>query len=161
MYTSEELAFFVKTSGMKHIKSAPHHPDTNGCAARAVTTFKSTMKKLKDIESMSDGLRTILFQYCITLTSVIGKSPAELLMNRKLNKKLNLIKPDADSSDVSHPKNSQRFEIEEKVWVQNFNLGEMDSRQYCSYNRSCFISSPNRNRTSTKTCRPFKKEEKY
>ena len=132
MYTSEEFAFFVKTSDMKHIKSAPHHTGTNGCAERAVRTFKPTMKKLKDIESMSGRLRTFLFQYCITLSSVIGKSPAELLMNRKLNKKLNIIKPDADSSEVSHPENSQRFEIEEKVWVRNFNLGEMDSRRYCS-----------------------------
>lgn len=48
VYTSEEFAFFVKTSGMKLTKSAPYHPALNGCAERAVRTFKTTMKKGKD-----------------------------------------------------------------------------------------------------------------
>ena len=91
---------------MKHIKSVPYHPATSGCAERSVRTFETTMKKLKDIESISDRLRTFLLQYCITPQSFIGKSPAQLRMNRKLNKKLNIIKPDADSSEVSHPINS-------------------------------------------------------
>ena len=86
------------------------------------------MKKLKDIESISDRLRTFLLQYCITPQSFIGKSPAQLRMNRKLNKKLNIIKPDADSSEVSHLINNWRFEIDEKVRVRNFDQGEMDSR---------------------------------
>ena len=45
-------------------------------------------------------------------------------MNRKLNNKLNIIKPDADSHKVNYPINSRSFEIDEKVWVRNFNLGE-------------------------------------
>ena len=40
------------------------------------------MKKLKDIESMSDRLQMFLFQYCITPQPMIGKSPAELLTNK-------------------------------------------------------------------------------
>ena len=69
VYTSEEFEFFVKTSGMKHIKSAPYHPAINRCAERAVRTFKTTTKKVKDIESMPDILQTFLFQYCITTQS--------------------------------------------------------------------------------------------
>ena len=38
------------------IKSSPNNPATNRCAASVVRTFKTTMKKLKDIESMSDRL---------------------------------------------------------------------------------------------------------
>ena len=82
VFTSEEFSFFVKTSGMKHIKSASYHPANNKCAERAVRTFKTMMKKLKDIESMSDRLQMFLFQYCITPQSMIGKSPAELLTNK-------------------------------------------------------------------------------
>ena len=81
--TSHEFAFFVKTSGIKHIKSAPYHPAPSGCARGSVRTFKTTMKKLKDIESISDRLRTFLLQYCITPQSFIGKSPAQRLMNKK------------------------------------------------------------------------------
>ena len=72
---------------------------------------------------MSDRLQIFLFQYRITPQSITGKSPEELLMNRKLNNRLNIIKPDADSSKVSYPRNSQSFEIDEEVWVRNFNLG--------------------------------------
>ena len=45
---------------------------------------------------MSDRLRTFLFQYRITPQAIACKSPAELLMNRKLNNKLKIIKLDAD-----------------------------------------------------------------
>ena len=91
---------------MKHIKLAPYYPATSGCAERSVRTFKTTMKKLEDIESISDRLRTFLFQYCITPQFFIGKSTAQLRMNRKLSNKLNIIEPDVDSSKVSHPINS-------------------------------------------------------
>ena len=107
VFTSDEFAFFCcETSEMKHIKSAPFHPATNGCAEKAVRTFKVTMKKLKDIQSMSERLRTFLFQYCITPLSITGKSPVELFMNRKLNNKLNVMKPDEDSSEVNRSLNS-------------------------------------------------------
>ena len=82
------------------------------------------MKKLTDITSLTEKLQTFLFQYRITPQSITGKSPAELLMNRKLNNKLNIIKPDADSYKANYPINSRSFEIDEKVWVRNFNVGE-------------------------------------
>ena len=72
------------------------------------------MKKLRDITSMSEKLQTFLFQYSIIPQSITGKSPAELLMNRKLNNKLNIIKPDADSHKANYPINSCSFEIDSK-----------------------------------------------
>ena len=45
-------------------------------------------------------------------------------MNRKINNKLNTIKPDADSSEVSRSIDSRSFEIDEDVWIHNFNLGQ-------------------------------------
>ena len=89
-FKSDEFELFLKISGIKHIMSAPYHPSTNGCVERerAVRTFKTTMKKLTDITSMSEKLQTFLFQYRIIPQSITGKSPAELLMNRKLNNKL-------------------------------------------------------------------------
>ena len=83
------LSYFLKTRVLnKHIKSAPYHPSTNGCTERAVRAFKTTMKKLTDITSMSEKLQTFLFQYRIIPPSITGKSPAELLINRKLNNKI-------------------------------------------------------------------------
>ena len=43
-FALEEFANFAKANGIKHIKSAPYHPSTNGAVERLVQTFKKTMK---------------------------------------------------------------------------------------------------------------------
>ena len=48
-FTSQEFAEFMKRNGIKHIKSTPYHPSTNGLAERFVQTFKRAM--LKDFGS--------------------------------------------------------------------------------------------------------------
>ena len=39
-FTSAEIAGFIKTNGIKHIRCAPYHPSSNGCAERFVQIFK-------------------------------------------------------------------------------------------------------------------------
>lgn len=36
----------MKKNGIKHFKSAPHHPATNGLVERFVQTFKKSMKAM-------------------------------------------------------------------------------------------------------------------
>ena len=43
-FVAEEFASFAKANGIKHIKSAPYHPSTNGAVERLVQTFKKAMK---------------------------------------------------------------------------------------------------------------------
>ena len=43
-FTSEDFAYFMKANGIKHIRSAPYHPSSNGLAKRFVQTFKRGMK---------------------------------------------------------------------------------------------------------------------
>ena len=43
-FVSEEFATFAKLNGIKHIKSAPYHPSTNGALERLVQAFKKAMK---------------------------------------------------------------------------------------------------------------------
>ena len=47
-YVSEEFEDFLKRNGIRHIRSVPYHPSSNGIAERAAQTFKKGMKKLKD-----------------------------------------------------------------------------------------------------------------
>ena len=75
------------------------------------------MEKLADVKSMPQKLQMFLFQYHITPQSFTDEFPSELLMNRKLTNRLNIIKLDTDSHEVS-----RNFEINENVWVRNFNL---------------------------------------
>ena len=44
---SEEFLHFLRMNGVKHIRSAPYHPRTNGLAERFVQTLKQALKAAK------------------------------------------------------------------------------------------------------------------
>ena len=82
-FTREEFERFMKKNGILHIKSAPYHPATNGCAGRLARTFKDIFRKMEGSGSLKEKLNTFLFTYKITSQSTNCISPAEFLMNRK------------------------------------------------------------------------------
>ena len=47
-FTSEEFKQFLKANGIRHERSAPYHPATNGLEERAVQTLKEGLKKAKE-----------------------------------------------------------------------------------------------------------------
>ena len=127
-FTSKEFKDFIK-NGILHITSAPYHPSTNGLAERAVQSFKSGLKKTSG-DSIQDKLSKFLFKYRITPHSTTGVSPAELLMNRRLSSRLDLLYPNISKKiqaqqikqklghDNSKPLHS--FELGDAVFVENF-----------------------------------------
>ena len=63
-FTSEEFAHFMKVNGIKHIRSAPYHPSTNGLAERFVQTFKRAMKiSAQDEPNLNTRLSQFLLGY--------------------------------------------------------------------------------------------------
>ena len=44
-FTSQEFETFLKRHGVRHVRTAPYHPASNGQVERAVQTFKTAMKK--------------------------------------------------------------------------------------------------------------------
>jgi transposase InsO family protein len=94
-WVSEEFRQFCQTNGCQHIKSTPYHPKTNGLAEHAVRTFKKRMSVAKSSSTdINTGLRKFLMSYRNTPHKSMGRSPAELLFCRRLQTRLDLLKPD-------------------------------------------------------------------
>ena len=43
-FTSEAFATFTKQNGIKHVRSAPYHPASNGLAERFIQSLKLSLK---------------------------------------------------------------------------------------------------------------------
>ena len=91
-FTSAEFSEFMARNGIRHIKSAPYCPATNGLAERAVQTFKNALKKASTTDVEAE-LSKFLFCYRITPHSIMGASPAELLLKRQPRSLLTRLRP--------------------------------------------------------------------
>jgi len=95
-------------NGIHHIRSAPHHPTTNGLAYHAVQTLNESLKKTAP-GSLQARVSHFLFTYRITPHTTTGVSPAELLMARQLRSHLSLLHPDtAMQKRVNQKQRSQK-----------------------------------------------------
>lgn len=90
-FTSCEFQEFLRCNGVKHLRSAPYHPASNGLAERAVQTVKAGVAKLSG--SLTVRLSRFLFKYRVTPQATTGIAPAELLMGRRLRTHLDLLFP--------------------------------------------------------------------
>lgn len=90
-------------NGLEHITPAPYHASSNGCAERAVQTFKLMMKKAGD-GNLNTKVSWALFSNRITPQSTTGLSPAEMLQGRRLRSTLDQIHPDRPNKGGKHPK---------------------------------------------------------
>ncbi|KAM3961452.1 LOW QUALITY PROTEIN: uncharacterized protein ACR2FA_004568 [Aphomia sociella] len=116
---SEEMNTFLNANNIKHVTTAPYHPATNGLAERMVQTVKDKLRKMSDIPwdiripNMLLGLRA-------TPCSSTNKSPAELLMNRRLRTLLDTIHP----KNISNKKVEQQVEVNAQTKHRESNVGQ-------------------------------------
>uniref|UniRef100_A0A0L8HA74 Integrase catalytic domain-containing protein n=1 Tax=Octopus bimaculoides TaxID=37653 RepID=A0A0L8HA74_OCTBM len=106
------LNSYRRSSGIFHT-SSPHYPQGNGEAEHAAQTVKNLLKKASDPY-------IAMLNYCSTPLQH-GKSPAELLMNRKLRTRIPTIfyKNVSCQENVEQHKNADsRLKLKQKV---NFN----------------------------------------
>ncbi|XP_031780280.1 uncharacterized protein K02A2.6-like [Nasonia vitripennis] len=91
-FTSEASKEFLDNNNVKHNRTAPYHPASNGAAENAVRSFKNKFKKLcKDKLSRQDALLRYLLYYRSTPHSTTGVSPDELQIGKKLRTRLSAI----------------------------------------------------------------------
>ena len=91
-FTSSEFAQFMQRNGIRHVKTAPYHPASNGLVEWAVQTVKGGLKKLVE-GSLETRLSRFLFTYRLTPHSTTGISPAELMMGKRLHSQFDLLQP--------------------------------------------------------------------
>ena len=131
-FTSEEFSQFLQKNGVRHVRTPPYHPASNGLAERAVQTFKEGMKKMQE-GSVETKLLRFLFKYRITPHSSTGVSPAELMFGRKLRSHLDCLQPHLhekveDSQNrqkIGHDSRakSREFRVDELVYAKNYGSG--------------------------------------
>ncbi|XP_065941318.1 retrovirus-related Pol polyprotein from transposon 297 [Magallana gigas] len=84
-FSCHEFKCFASDWEFAHRTSSPRYPRSNGQAERCIQTIKNLLKKAE--ESNSDP-NIALLEYRNTPIDGIGKSPAQLLMNRSLRSKI-------------------------------------------------------------------------
>lgn len=115
-FTSDEFAQFCARHGIRHLRSAPGHPQSNGQAERYVDTVKNALKKgIDDGGKVSDVLCKFLFRYRSTPHSTTNATPAELFLKRQLRTVLDLLRPTAaDASSNNRKRYRSNFDCHTK-----------------------------------------------
>ena len=132
-FTSSEFESFLSNNGIRHIKTSPYHPASNGLAERAVQVFKETMKKLPSSDSIETRLSKFLFWYRLTPHSTTGVPPSALLLGRVSRSLLDLLKPSLSTKvrqkqevqKFNHdgPSRDRKFRVGDAVYVKEFPFG--------------------------------------
>ncbi len=130
-FTSEEFARFMKTNGIKHIRTTPYHPSSNGLAERFVQTFKRAMKAgEKDGKSLQHGLSNFLLTYRSTPHATTNQSPSALFLKREVRTRLDLMKPDGERQ-VAAKQAMQKMAHDKKAKARELTVGqEVMARNY-------------------------------
>ena len=129
-FTSEEFATFMSRNGIRHITTAPYHPASNGLAERAVGTFKSGLTKMQGVDD-DVKLQRFLFMCRCVPHSTTGIPPAELLMGRRLQSALDLLKPNLAENverkqtkfKMKEDRKCRDFVTGDDVYIRNFSTG--------------------------------------
>ncbi|UYV77938.1 K02A2.6-like [Cordylochernes scorpioides] len=116
-FTSEEFRQFMTRNGIRHLRTAPFHPSSNGLAERAVQTIKTGLKKVQQ-GSISQRLAEILLGYRRTPIASIGKSPSEMMFGHNIRSRLDLILPNPGKSE------EPGFKLGESVWYRTYKSGQ-------------------------------------
>ena len=123
-FTSDEFAEFLRANGVKHIRSAPYHPASNGAAERFVRTFKTAMKAGHQQKlSTHHRLENFLLTYRSTPHATTNQTPAALFLGRELRTRLDLLKPSI-ARQVEEKQASQKEKHDRHAREREFHVGQ-------------------------------------
>ncbi|XP_026824410.1 uncharacterized protein K02A2.6-like [Ooceraea biroi] len=122
-FIAEEFSDFLKNNGIRHRRTAPYHPATNGLAERFVQTMKQSLRKLNTTTSnIKANLQKFLFHYRLMPHPELNKSPAEAMFGRKLRSRLDLMFPETNKSNniENQLDKVRKFERGERVAAREY-----------------------------------------
>ena len=124
-FTLEAFAVFLKMNGVRHTRSAPYHPATNGLAEWFVQSLKQGLKA-----SLSSGLSlhwrvcNFLLMYRSTVHSTTGVTLSSLFLKRELRTRFDLLRPDRES-EVTHKQAQQKDHHDRRSSSRKFSVGDL------------------------------------
>ncbi|XP_058038754.1 uncharacterized protein K02A2.6-like [Ahaetulla prasina] len=122
-FTATQFEEYLADAGIRHALSAPFHPASNGLAERSVRSAKEALSRLKpgDWQTKIDFFLAVQHR---TPSTATGRSPAELLMGRKLRCPLDRLNPQYTPEGYQGELGKTRgMEIGDRVWARNYGDG--------------------------------------
>lgn len=124
-FVSQEFQQFLQANHVKHTRSAPYHPATNGQAERFVKTIKQGLQLCMG-ENPTDSVQFCLDRFLLAYRNCphvgTGESPALRFLGRELTTRLNLIRPRFEDQAVAKRggRRPVMFQVGELVWVRSY-----------------------------------------
>lgn len=120
-FISHEFQQFLKLNGIKHKVTSPYNPATNGQAERFIQTLKRSLRRMKcDSTNVNLAISKILLQYRSMPHALTNKSPAEIFVGRKIQTRLDLIRP-TQEVNLKDQSNANKFFLnQERVACRNY-----------------------------------------
>ncbi|XP_013914164.1 PREDICTED: LOW QUALITY PROTEIN: uncharacterized protein K02A2.6-like [Thamnophis sirtalis] len=118
-FSSTELRLYLASLGIRHAPVAPYHPASNGMAECAVRSAKESLARLSPLP-WPTCLCTYLRAQHSTPCAATGKSPAKVLMGRRLHITLDRLHPHFSPLSISLESTPRAFRVGEEVYAQNY-----------------------------------------
>ena len=123
-FVAEEFAVFMRSNGIKHIRSAPYHPATNGAVERFVQTLKRALRAQDGSASpLCEQLSSFLLTYRATPHATTNESPSQLFLGRQIRIRLDLLRPDPGKR-VDLRQAQQKAYHDTRVRVRELDVGQ-------------------------------------
>ena len=114
--TSQEFSNFLTANGIRHIKTAPFHPSSNGQAERFVQTLKKGLRSSSSSDlPLIRRLSNFLLHYRRAPHALTKRSPAELFLGRPIRSRLDCLKPQERDATFVKESSSTKFNIGDLV----------------------------------------------